>query len=122
MHHFVMVGTDYRMIGYLARAFYHPIAGFLFIKTTGIAYKFFYLTINILTGGYTQYIFTFIPKRYFTIAPRMIAFTVRFYRFGKPNTVTETKSFVSQCTYGAYIDHVSGEIVINCSLDVGRYF
>src|SRR3569833_2947658 len=103
---------------YLTRPFNHPIAGFLFIETAGIANKAFHFTILIFTCSYAQYVFALVPKCHLAAAFFMIAIAVRLYRLGKPNTVFKTQSLISQCTYRAHVDHISCEIIIDSSLDV----
>src|SRR5690606_424205 len=44
------------------------------------------------------------------------------YRFRKPYTIFETESFIGQCTYGAYINHVAAEVAIDSFGDISRNF
>src|SRR5690554_924113 len=115
-----MVQRNHRSPFHFGRSFDHPIRSSLLVKAAGITNKFFYFSKLILTSGDPHHFLPFIPEPY--PAATGWAIPMCIHRFGKPYPVLEAEGLVSQGTHRTYINHISGEIIVNRFLDIGRNF
>src|SRR5690349_12257598 len=94
----------------LRRTFYYPVFCFFFVEATFITDPIFHFAPLVFTCGYTEYLIASHPQTNFAAASRTIA--MRIYCFGKPYAIFETECFICQCTYRAYIYHITDKFVI----------
>src|SRR5690606_7346683 len=118
--HIVVIRVDNRLLTDRRRLFQYPIGRFLFLKTTSIADKLFYLVIFVFTCGDAQYFLSLIPQSNLTGASGAIA--MRIYRFREPYPILKTKRFIRQRSYRTYINDISDKIIVQCVLNISRYF
>lgn len=105
------------MIVQISWPFNCPVSFVFFLKTAGITNEIMHLAVLVFTAGNPINFTAIHPGHRFARAFVAVAMSIHWIE--EPHPAFEAESPVSKRAHGAYVNHVSAEIVVNRSLNIG---
>src|SRR5215471_6306726 len=104
----VVTSGNNRMSIHFCWSVNHPIAYFLFFKSTVVANEVLHFAPLVLACCHSQHLVTSHPQT--NLATAFWAITMGIDWLRKPHSILKAESSVSQCTNGANVDNISNKI------------
>src|SRR5690606_11285403 len=113
----VVVLRDDRVAFYVSRTFHYPVCHILMLKPAFVADKFMDFAVFVFPACDAQDFLSFRPQHYLSAA--LVAFTVCVQGPGGQHAALEPECPVGERPYWAYVNHVSGAVVVDGLLHIG---